>query len=137
MKALRILLAVANMMAVAALLAIPIGKLFGVVEQQVDAAAVIGWLIFFVPLLASALALLGSQCSRPALTRPLVMIAMPGSFLVALLSLFTSWQGPPDFALIGFTTMVLLGLNVLALWQLFKACLESPSTDSLDTDVEG
>jgi hypothetical protein len=39
MKRLRIFLIVANTAAMAALLAIPVGKLFGVVEQEVDAAA--------------------------------------------------------------------------------------------------
>lgn len=134
MKKLRIFLIVANAAAIACLLAIPIGKLFGVVEKEVDAAAAFGWLIFFVPLLGSALALWGIQFPRPALTRPSVMIAMPGSFLVAFLSLFTYWKGPSDFAQIGIGATILLGLNVLALWEPFKVHLESPTPESVDTD---
>jgi len=133
-KKLRIFLILANIAAIAGLLAIPIGKLLGVVKNEVDAAAVIGWLIFFVPLLASALALWSIQFSRPALTRPFVVIAMPGSFLVAFLSFLTYWKGPSDFAQIGIGMTILLGLNVLALWEPFKAQLESPTPESVDTD---
>ena len=136
MKRLGIFLIVADTAAMAALLAIPVGKLFGVVEQEVDAAAVFGWLIFFVPLLASALALWSIRFSRPALTRPFVIIAMPGSFLVAFLSLFTFWKGPPEFAQIGIGATILLGLNVLALWEPFKLHLESPTPESGDTHGE-
>ncbi len=124
MKLLRILLIVANAGSIAGLLAIPIGKLFGVIDEKVGAAAVVGWLIFFVPLLASALALCGTQFSRPALMRLFVIIAMPGSFLVAFLSLYTYWKGPSDFAQIGIWGTALFGLNVLALWNPFKAHLE-------------
>jgi hypothetical protein len=129
----RTFLIVANAAALAVLLAIPIGKLIGVVEQEVDAAAVFGWSVFFVPLLASALALWGIQFSRPALTRPSVIVAMPGSFLIACLSLFTYWKGPPGYALFGIGTAILLGLNVLALWEPFKARLESSPPESVDT----
>ena len=125
MKQLRLILIVANTTAIAVLLAIPIGKLFGMVEEEVDTAAMIGWSIFFVPLLASALALWGIQFSRPALTRPFVIVAMPGSFLVAFLALFTFWKGPSDFAQIGIAATILFGLNVLALWEPFKDRLES------------
>jgi hypothetical protein len=133
-KQLRLVLVVANATAIAVLLAIPIGKLFGVVEEEVDAAAVFGWLIFFVPLLASALALWGIQFSRAALTRPSVIVAMPGSFLLAFLSLFTYWRGPSDFAQIGIGATILFGLNVLALWEPFKDRLESPIPESRDID---
>ena len=136
MKKLRILLIVANTAAVSALLAIPIGKLFGAVETEVDAAAASGWLIFFVPLLASALSLWGIQFSRPALTRLFVTVAMPGSFLVAFVVLFAYWKGPSDFAQLGIGATILLGLNVLALWEPFKARLESPLPESVDTDEE-
>lgn len=134
MKQLRLVLVVANATAIAVLLAIPIGKLFGVVEEEVDAAAVFGWLIFFVPLLASALALWGIQFSLAALTRPSVIVAMPGSFLLAFLSLFTYWRGPSDFAQIGIGATILFGLNVLALWEPFKDRLESPIPESRDID---
>lgn len=123
-KQLRLVLIVANATAIAVLLAIPIGKLFGVIEEEVGAAAVYGWLIFFVPLFASALALWGIQFSRPALARPSVIVAMPGSFLVAFLSLFTYWQGPSDFAQFGIGATILFCLNVLALWEPFKDRLE-------------
>ena len=134
MKKLRLILILANTAAIAVLLAIPIGKLFGMVEEEVDAAAVVGWVIFFVPLLASALALWGIQFSRPALTRPFVIVAMPGSFLVTFLSLFTYWKGPSDFAQIGIGAAILFGLDVLALWGPFKDRLESPVPESQDTD---
>ncbi len=134
MKQLRFVLIVANATAIAVLLAIPIGKLFGVVEEEVGAAAVFGWLIFFAPLLASALALWGIQFSRPSLTRPSVIVAMPGSFLVAFLSLFTYWKGPSDFAQIGIGATILFCLNVLILWEPFKDRLESPTPESLDID---
>jgi hypothetical protein len=133
-KLLRILLIVANTLAMSGLLAIPIGKLFGVVEEEVDAAAVFGWLIFFVPLLASALALWGIQFSRPALRRPFVIIAMPGSFLVAFVSLYTYWKGPADFAQFGIGASILLGLNVLALWEPFRAHLESTTPKKVEAD---
>jgi len=107
-----------------------------VVEEELDAAAVLGWSIFFVPFLASALALSGIQASRPALTRPFVFIAMPGSFLVAFLPLITYWKAPPDFAQIGIGATILLGLNVLALWEPFKVHLESSTPELEETDRE-
>lgn len=127
---------VANATAIAILLAIPIGKLFGFVEEEVGAAAVIGWLIFFVPLLASTLALCGIYFSRAALTRPTVIIAMPGSFLIAFLPLFMYWKDPSNFIEFGIGATILFGLNVLALWEPFKDRLESPSSESLDIDQE-
>jgi hypothetical protein len=128
-KPLRLILIVANTAAIAILLAIPIGKLFGAVEQLVDTAAVFGWIIFFVPLLASALALWGIQFSRAALTRSAVIVGMPGSFLAAFLSLFTYWKGPSDFAQIGVGATILFGLNVLALWKSFIDRLESQNPE--------
>ena len=132
MKPLRLILIVANTGAIAVLLAIPVGKLFGVVEQEVDTAAVFGWMIFFVPLLASALALWGIQFSRGALTRPAVIVGMPGSFRVACLSLFTYWKGPSDFAQIEVGATILFGLNVLALWKPFINRLEQQNPESSD-----
>ena len=114
----------------------PYGKLFGFVEEEVGAAAVFGWLIFFVPLLASALALCGIYFSRSALTRPTVIIAMPGSFLIAFLPLFMYWKDSSNFIEIGIGATILFGLNVLALWEPFKDRLESPSSESLDIDRE-
>ncbi len=134
MKQLRLVLIVANAAAIAVFLAIPIGKLLGVVDEELDAAAMFGWLIFFVPLLASALALWGIQFSRPALTRPSVIVAMPGSFLVTFLSLFTIWKGPPDFAEIGIGATIVFGLNVVTLWEPFKNRLESLIPESRNTD---
>ena len=125
MKQLRLVLIIANAAAIAALLGIPIGKLFGVVEEEVGAAGAFGWLIFFTPLLASALALWGIQFSRPALTRTSVIVAMPGSFLVTFLALFTYLKGPPNFAQIGIGATIIFSLNVLALWEPFKDRLES------------
>jgi hypothetical protein len=133
-KQLRIVLIVANAAAIAIFLAIPIGKMFGAVEEELGAAAAFGWLIFFLPLLASALALWGIQFSRPALTRPSVIVAMLGSFIVTFLAMFTYWEGPSDFAQIGIGATILFGLNVLALWEPFKDRLESPTTESLDID---
>jgi len=125
MKQLRLVLIVANAAAMAVLLGIPIGKLFGLVEEEVGAAAVFGWLMFFVPLLASALALWGIQFARPALTRPSVIVAMPGSFLVAFLGLYTYLKDPSDlFLQIGVGSTIIFSLNVLALWEPFKDCLE-------------
>jgi hypothetical protein len=106
------------------------------VAEEVDAAAVIGWLIFFVPLLASALALCGIQFSRLPLACSFVIIAMPGSFLLAFLSLFTYWKGPSDFAQIAIGATILLSLNVLALWEPFKARIESPTPDSAEAELD-
>jgi hypothetical protein len=117
-------------------LAIPIGKLFGFVEEEVDTAAVIGWLIFFIPLLASLLSLCGIYFSRTALTRPTVVIAMPGSFLIAFLPLFMYWKDPFNFIQIGIGTTILFGLNVLALWEPYKDRLESSSSNAPDIDRE-
>lgn len=136
MKQLRLLLIIANAAAIALLLAIPIGKLFGFVEEEVGAAAVFGWLIFFVPLLASALALCGIYFARSALTRQTIIIAMPGSFLIAFLPLFMYWKDSSNFIEIGIGTTILFGLNVLALWVPFKDRLESPSSEPLDIDQE-
>ncbi len=124
-KLLRIPLILANAAALLVLLAIPVGRLSGAIEEEVGAAAVMGWLMFFVPLLAAVLGLWGVHFSRPALTRPFVFIAMPGSFLMACVSLFTYWKGPPNFAEIGIGATILLGLNVLVLWEPFIANLES------------
>lgn len=134
MKLLRPVLLVANAAAIAVLLAIPIGKLSGAVQAEVGAAAVFGWLVFFVPSLASALALCGIVFARPALARQFVIVAMPGSFLVACLSLYTFWKGPPEFAGIGIPAMVLFALDVLALWEPFKDRLESSAPASRDID---
>jgi hypothetical protein len=120
MKPLRVLLIVGNTLAVAVLLAIPIGKLFGVVEEEVNAAAMFGWFIYFVPTLASVLALWGIQFSRSSLTRLFVTVAMPGSFLVAILSFVMYLRAPSAFAQIGIGAAILLGLNVLALWEPFR-----------------
>jgi hypothetical protein len=120
MKPLRVLLIVGNTLAVAVLLAIPIGKLFGVVEEEVNAAAMFGWFIYFVPTLASVLALWGIQFSRSALTRLFVTVGMPGSFLVAILSFVMYLRAPSAFAQIGIGAAILLGLNVLALWEPFR-----------------
>lgn len=127
---------VANTGAIAGLMAIPTGKLLGVVTEEVDAAAVFGWLIFFVPFLASALALWGTQSSRFALTQRFVIVAMPGSFLLAFLSLFTYWKGPADFAQIGIGLTILLGLNVLALWEPFRSHLESSTPELAEGDED-
>jgi hypothetical protein len=124
MKQLRLVLIVANAAAMAVLLAIPIGKLFGLVEEEVDAAAVFGWFIFFVPLLTSELALWGIHFARPALTRPSVIVAMPGSFLIAFLSLYTYFMGPSAFMVIGIGATIIFSLNVLLLWKPFKDRLE-------------
>ena len=131
------LLIVLNAAAITMLLAIPIGRYVGFVEQEVDAAAAIGWLIFFVPLFASALGLWGVHTSRPAFSRPFVIIAMPGSFLVAFVSLFIYWNAPSDFAQIGIGASILLGLNVLTLWEPFKAHLELPTSESVKSDEVG
>lgn len=127
MAPLRLVLIVANGAAIAVLLAIPIGKLLGVIEEPVGAAAVFGWLIFFVPLIASLLALWGIHFSRPSLTRPSVAVALLGSFLVAVLSLAMSLMNPPGTPLIGIGAAILLGLNVLVLWQPFLARIQSES----------
>ena len=124
MKQFRLVLIIANIAAMAVLLAIPIGKLFGLVEEEVDTAVVSGWLIFFVPFLASALALWGIHFAIPALTRPSVIIAMPGSFLIALLSLYTYIMGPPTFMVFGLGATIIFSLNVLVLWKPFKDRLE-------------
>ena len=121
---------VANAAATAVLLAIPVGRVFEFVEQELDATAVFGWLIFFVPLFGSAVALLGIQISASALTRPFAIIAMPGSFMVAFLALFTYWRGASDFAQVAIGVTILLGLNVLALWEPFKVQLDSSTPKS-------
>ena len=137
MKKLCILVLVAaNTVAVAVLLAIPIGKLLGLVEEEVDATAVFGWLIFFVPLLTSAYALWNVQSSPSALKRPAVLIAMPGSFLAAFATLFTLFKSSFDFASIAIPVTILLGLNVLALWEPFKDHLQSSAHESKGKDDE-
>ena len=133
MKYLRLALLLANTGAIAVLLAIPIGKVFHTVKAEMDAAAVFGWLIFFVPMFASALALAGLRFSRPVLTRRSVAIAMPGSFLGAWLALFTYLRGPANFVLIGIGLTILFGCNVLALWDPFKDCVRSAAGNSLSS----
>ncbi len=123
MQWLRLILILLNIAATGFLLAIPFGKLFGFVTQEVDAAAVYGWIIFFVPFLASALALLGIQYARPRLARPSVLVAMPGSFLIALLSFYTFFMGPPAFKLMGLGAAAIFSLNVLLLWVPFRDSL--------------
>ena len=125
MPTLRILLITANFASMAVLLAIPIGKLLDMVAQQMDAATVFGWFVFFVPLLAASLTLWGIQFNRPALTRPFVAFAMLGSFLTACLSLYTFLMGPIDFSKIAIGAAILYGFNVLTLWEPFKDYLES------------
>lgn len=120
MKLLSLVLIAANVAAIAVLLAIPIGKLFGLVEEEVGAAAVIGWLIFFVPLITSALALWGIHFARPVLTHSSIIIAMPGSFLMACLSMYTYFVGPSAFMVIGIGATIIFSLNVLLLWKPFK-----------------
>jgi hypothetical protein len=80
MTQLRFVLIVLNGAAIAVLLAIPIGKLLGVLHEEVDTAAIFGWFIFFIPAAASLLALWGIQFSRPSLTRPSIAVALLGSF---------------------------------------------------------
>lgn len=123
----RFVLIVLNGAAIAVLLAIPIGKLLDLIDEEVGAAAVFGWLIFFVPLIASLLSLWGIQFSRPSLTRPSVAVALLGSFLVAILALASSLAGPPGTLQIGVGATILFGLNVLALWRPFLARLQSES----------
>lgn len=134
MTQLRFVLIVLNGAAIAVLLAIPIGKLLDVIEEPVGAAAVFGWLIFFVPLIASLLALWGIQFSRPSLTRPSIAVAVLGSFLVAVLSLALGLTGPPGTPLIGAGATILLGLNVLALWEPFIERLRESDADPRDSD---
>ncbi len=135
MKRLRFILIIANSAAIAILLAIPIGKLLAVVDEDLGAAGVFGWLIFLVPTLASVLALWGIHFSQRALTLPSVIVAMPGSFLVAFLSLFTYWKGPPEFAPIGIGATILFSLNVIVLWTPFKERLELPTSDE-SSDID-
>ncbi|MEJ2153283.1 MAG: hypothetical protein P8Y29_10140 [Gemmatimonadota bacterium] len=125
MAPLRFVLIVLNTAAIAVLLAIPIGKLLGVIEDPVGAAAVYGWLIFFVPLIASLFSLWGIQFSRPSLTRNSVAVALLGSFLVGVLSLAMSLMNPPGGPLIGIGAAALLGLNVLVLWRPFLMRMRS------------
>lgn len=124
---LNVLVIVLNTAAIAVLLAIPIGKLLGVIEGEVGTAAVLGWLIFFVPLLATVVALWGLQFSRPALTDASVTVAMPGSFLVAFLSVITSLRSPSDLTRIGIGATTLFALNVFTLWRPFLARIQTES----------
>jgi hypothetical protein len=107
MKQLRVLLIVGNAMAVTVLVLIPVGKLLGVLHEEVDTAAIIGWFIFFIPAAASLLALWGVQFSRPAL--------MSRSLFLA---------SRPDIAPIGMGATILFGFNVPALWTPFRYCLQ-------------
>jgi hypothetical protein len=129
MKQLRLLLIVGNTLAVAVLVLIPVGKLLGVLHEEVDTAAIIGWFIFFIPATASLLALWGVQFSRPALSRPFVATALVGSVLLMLLSALMSRSlflaSRPDIAPIGMGATILFGLNVLTLWTPFRERLES------------
>jgi hypothetical protein len=134
MTQLRFVLIVLNGAAIAVLLAIPIGKLLGVLHEEVDTAAIFGWFIFFIPAAASLLALWGIQFSRPSLTRPSIAVALLGSFLVAVLSLALGLTGPPGTPLIGVGATILLGLNVLALWEPFKERLRESDADMRDSD---
>ena len=125
MSLLRILLIIANTAASLVLLAVPIGKLLGVIEETIDAAAISGWLMFFIPLFASAFGLCGIHLSRSAFARPFVIIAMPGSFLMAFVSVLTTWNSPSNFSQVGIAAAVLLTFNVLILWKPFTRYLAS------------
>ena len=133
---LRIALILLNAALLAVLLAIPIGKLLGVLEAKVPTAAIFGWLLFFVPALASALALWGLQFSKPGLTRRFVVVAMPGSFLAAFVSLYACWEGPAHLARMGIGFTILFSLDVLALWLPFKDRLESATSASQGGDED-
>jgi hypothetical protein len=61
---------------------------------------------------------------------------MPGSFLAAFASLFTSWKAPADIARIGVAASILLALNVLALWEPFRAHLESSTPEAAEGDED-
>ena len=128
MKQLQFLLIVANTAAIACLMAIPIGKLLGMVAQALDGAVVFGWLVFFVPSLASVLALWGIQFTHAVLIRLFVSVAMPGSFLVACLALYMVWKGPSDLVQVGIGATILYAVNVLALWEPFKEYIESQNS---------
>lgn len=130
MKILRYFLISVDVAAVAVLLAIPIGKVLGVIHEEIDAAAVFGWLIFFVPLCSSAFALWGIVRSHPMFTRIFVVIAVPGCFLMAFVSILTTWSAPTVFMQIGLGAAVILGLNVLALWDAFVARVKSLPSQS-------
>lgn len=120
MKHMRFVLMIANAAAMVVLLAIPVGKVFGWIEQDIEAAAVYGWLIYFVPVLAAALALWGIRRPRAVLGRRALFVAMPGSFLLACLSVYSAWQGPPGIRAIAIVATILFALNTWALWGPFR-----------------
>ncbi len=126
MSRLRILLIVANLAAVGTLLAVPLGRLLGWIEAALEAAAVIGWLMYFVPALASALALFSIQRAHTPRSGRAILVAMPGSFLLACLSLYAALRGPS--AWIGAGATILFALNVWALWVPFLERLQPPAS---------
>ena len=81
-----------------------------------------------------AVALWGIVRSNPVLTRLFVVIAMPGSFLMAFVSIFTTWNAPSMFMQIGVGAAVILGMNALALWEPFVARVASLPSESQQSE---
>ena len=124
MKQLRLLLIVGNAALVILLLMVPAGKLVGALERGLTDTALIGWLLHTVVGLASLFALWGVQFSRSRLVRPFVATALVGSVVLMMVSAIFARSfylaGRPDIAPIAIAVMMLLGLNVLALWTPFR-----------------
>jgi hypothetical protein len=124
MKQLRLLLIVGNAAVVILLLMVPAGKLVGALERGFTDTAFIGWLLHTVVGLASLSALWGVQFSHARLVRPFVATAVVGSVMLMMVSAIFARSfylvGRPDIAPIAIAVMMLLGLNVLALWTPFR-----------------
>lgn len=125
MKQLRVLLIVGNASVVILLLMIPGGKLLGVIEPGFTDTSLVGWVLYTVVSLASLYALWGVQFPRSNLFRPFVATALLGSVLLTIVSALVARSlyltGRPDVAPIAVAATILFGLNVLALWEPFRA----------------
>ena len=120
----RALLSAANLAAAGVLLAIPIGKLMKLIDAEIDSAAIFGWFVYFTPMFASAVALWVGRFPNAAFVHGCIIVALPGSFLMAALSIYMFAVAPPQFELFTAIAAGLLTLNVVALWRPFVKLLE-------------
>ncbi len=120
----RALLSAANLAAAGVLLAIPIGKLMKLIDVDIEPAAVYGWFVYFTPLFASAVALWVWRFPNASFVRACNLVALPGSFLMAALSIYMFAMAPTEFERFAAIAAILLTLNVIALWRPFVKQLE-------------
>ncbi len=125
MKQLRLLLIVGNAAVVVLLLMIPGGKLLGVIRPGFTDPSFVGWVLYTVVGLSSLYALWGVQFPRSNLSRPFVATALVGSAVLTIFSALGARSlylaARPDVAPIAVAATILFGLNVLVLWEPFRA----------------